>query len=384
MMFATTHFAYAEHGPHHARTSNTADPFHAENVLPTLHPQGRKWRFGYVGSSDYSEYPNSLRHIVNGLKHLGWLSVPEIPSSLNSEQLWAFLATHVQSEYIEFVTDAWWQPRSGKTEQRLAMRNAIKNRIAIHNDIDVMIAMGTWAGQDMAQLGAPLPTVVASTSDPVRSNIILSAEDSGLKNLHARTDPDRYQRQLELFHDIIPFKNLGIVLENSMDGRVYAGIDAVQHVAQEKDFSIQHCLTDVNDTSLTEVATHVVDCYRQLVPHIDAAYITVHKGITPSVLQDIVSLLRKNNIPSFSMLGAKEVRQGILFGLTPADESHLGLFYAETIARILNGDSPRRLSQIWIEPAKLAINLDTARAIGFDPPVDALLAADEIFTRTLE
>ena len=49
------------------------------------------------------------------------------------------------------------------------------------------------------------------------------------------------------------------------------------------------------------------------------------------------------------------------------------------MARIFNGAKARELSQVWIDPAKIALNLQTARIIGFDPPVDILLAADEVY-----
>jgi len=150
------------------------------------------------------------------------------------------------------------------------VRDAITRRLRERHDIDLIIAMGTWAGQDMAALGAPVPTIVASTSDAVGAHIVASAEDSGLENLHARVQPERYQHQVRLFHEIVPFKALGLVYEDS-------------------------------------------------------------------------------------------------------------LFHAETIARVFNGAKPRQLSQIWVDPAKIALNLDTARRIGFDPPVDILLAADEVY-----
>ncbi len=37
------------------------------------------------------------------------------------------------------------------------------------------------------------------------------------------------------------------------------------------------------------------------------------------------------------------------------------------------------MEQLFEEPPKIAINIKTAEIIGFDPPVDILLAADEIF-----
>jgi len=81
------------------------------------------------------------------------------------------------------------------------------------------------------------------------------------------------------------------------------------------------------------------------------------------------------------MAGSQEVEQGILLSLARADVSYVGLFHAETIARILNGAKPRQLSQLWVDPPKIALNLGTARIIGFDPPVDILLAADEVYEK---
>ena len=43
-----------------------------------------------------------------------------------------------------------------------------------------MIAMGTWAGQDLANGEHSVPTVVASCSDPIGSGIVKSAEEQTL------------------------------------------------------------------------------------------------------------------------------------------------------------------------------------------------------------
>lgn len=353
------------------------------SLHPVRRPNGQKWRFGYVDSGDYSEYPRTLRGIVKGLEELGWLSVPEAPPSLDSAQLWEFLAEHTRSDYIEFVRDAWWQPANADAKQRPALRHAIMNRISTIGDIDLIIAMGTWAGQDMALLKAPVPTIVASTSDPISAHIIASTNDSGLDNLHARVDPERYQRQVQLFHDIIPFKRLGLVYEDTDEGKMYTGLKAVEDIAQKAGFTIHSCHAAWNGVTLETATENTLNCYRRLAPDIDAAYVTVHRGITAESVKTIAEILSNANVPSFSMLGSSEVQLGILLGLAQADASYLGMFYAKTIAKILNGALARQLNQIWSDPAKLAINLETARSIGFDPPVDALLAADEIFPEPL-
>ncbi|MDC6164172.1 ABC transporter substrate binding protein [Achromobacter xylosoxidans] len=359
-----------------------APPTATPQVFPTkpvTRPDGRKWRIGYFESGDYSEYPRTLRVIVDGLQKLGWITVPVIPDGLNGRQMWEYLADNARSDTLEFVRDAWWQPGNFDAAQRPAVRESIKQRLEGRKDIDLVIAMGTWAGQDMAGLGAPVPTIVASTSDAVGARITRSAQDSGLDNLHARVQPERYQRQVRLFHEIVPFKRLGLVYEDSPEGRTYSAVEAVEQVAREQGFKVLSCNAPSNGIA-PEVATrNALECYARLAPQIDAAYVTVHRGVTPTSIDTVAEILRQARVPSFSMLGSEEVKHGLLLSLAQADYSYVGLFYAETMARIFNGAKARELSQVWIDPAKIALNLQTARVIGFDPPVDILLAADEVY-----
>ena len=57
----------------------------------------------------------------------------------------------------------------------------------------------------------------------------------------------------------------------------------------------------------------------------------------------------------------------------------MGEFYAKTLARIMNGASPRRLIQVFEDPSQIAINLTTAERIKFYPTMDNLSIADEIY-----
>ncbi|WP_088148216.1 ABC transporter substrate-binding protein [Achromobacter denitrificans] len=354
----------------------------AAQVFPTkpaAKPDGAKWRIGYFESGDYSEYPRTLRVTVEGLQKLGWLSLPAMPDGLSGRQMWEFLADNARSDTLEFVRDAWWQPGNFDAAQRPAVREAIKQRLSTRRDIDLIIAMGTWAGQDMAAMDTPVPTIVASTSDAIGARITRSAQDSGQDNLHARVQPERYQRQVRLFHEIVPFKRLGLVYEDSPEGRTYSAVEAVEQVAREQHFEVLTCNAPSNGIP-PEVATrNAMECYAKLAPQVDAAYVTVHRGVTPASIDTVAEILRQARVPSFSMLGSEEVKHGLLLSLAQADYSYVGLFYAETMARIFNGAKPRDLSQVWIDPAKIALNLETARVIGFDPPVDILLAADEVY-----
>lgn len=349
------------------------------STYPNTKPDGAKWRLGYYESGDYEDYPRILRVIVSGLEQLGWLTTPDIPPGLNGQQTWEFLARNARSRALEFVGDAYWKPGNFDAAERPAVMAAVHARLARRNDIDLIIAMGTWAGQDMAALGAPVPTVVVSASDAVGARIVQSAFDSGQENLHARVQPERYQRQLRLFHETVGFKTLGVVYEDSPAGRTYAAIDAVDQVAREKGFFVQTCNAASSGIEVSQATHNALRCYEALETKVDAMYVTVHRGLTPEAVGRLAASLRQARIPSFAMLGSEDVRSGLLMSLTQADYSYVGRFHAETIARIFNGARPRLLTQIWVDPVKIALNLATARQIGFDPTLDMLLGADEIY-----
>jgi ABC-type uncharacterized transport system substrate-binding protein len=259
------------------------------------------------------------------------------------------------------------------------MAAVIIERLNKRKDIDLMIAMGTWAGQDLANDKHSTPTEVISASDPIASGIIKSVEDSGFDHIHAQIDPYRYERQLRVFHDIVGFKKMGICYEDTEAGRSYAAVDTVEKISKERGFQIVRAFTksDVADTKLAEES--VKKAFKDLVKKCDAIYVTVQGGVSYRSIPKLVEITNSHQIPTFSQSGSEEVKYGFLASLSQAGFKYIGEFHAQIIAKILNGAQPRKLRQLFEEPPKIAINLKTAEIIGFDPPVDILLAADEIF-----
>lgn len=359
-------------------TVSKADTWPTTPVAPTTH---ERWRIGYVESGDYIDYALTLAETADGLELLGWLEYTRPrPDGLSGPELWKWLAENTRSEYLEFVADAYWRPGNFDAQQRGPMRKSISDRLNSRKDIDLLIAMGTWAGQDLRELGPPVPTIVGSVSDAIASGLADSEQDSGRDNMHTRIEPERYQRQLRLFHEIVGFDTLGIVYESSEEGRSYAAVAAAEQVAAERNFKLEHCHAPSASIPLEQAVENAVNCYVRLAErHVGAVYVTTHRGVTNESIETIATRLLQARIPSFSMAGSREVAKGLLMSIAQADLSHVGLFHAETIARTLNGAKPRQLSQLWVAPPKIALNLSTARRIGFDPPVDILLAADEVY-----
>jgi len=343
---------------------------------------GKKWRIGYLEGGSYGNYPDNLRALVGALSDLGWAKKPVFPPSADSadtKQLWSWISRNLKSDYLEFVQDAYWS-HSWDDSLRPQNRKLILDRLNRKKDIDLMLAMGTWAGQDLANNDHSVPTIVMSTSNPIASKISKSVNDSGYDHLNARVDPTRYERQVRIFYDIFRFKRLGVVLEkDTIEGRTYAAIDDIEKVAREKGFKVITCNAPFSGVSKEEAQRSVLKCHEELSPKVDAVYITVHRGVSLQKMDKLLAPFMRRKIPTFSQLGTEEVKHGVLLSIARAGFKYVARFHAETIARIFNGAKPRDLEQLFEDPPRIAINLKTARIIGYDPGVDILGSSDEVF-----
>jgi ABC-type uncharacterized transport system substrate-binding protein len=351
------------------------------SVHPNVKNKGKKIRIGYLEGGPFYNYPPNLIAFVMGLADLRWLESPNIPPRKNeadAKSVWQWLANNVKSDYLEFVPDAFyssnWDVKFRKTQ-----REKVIKRLKTKQDIDFMIAMGTWAGQDLANNEHKVPVVVLSSSAPIRSKIVKSVEDSGFDHVHARVDPTRYERQVQLFHDIIGFKKLGVAYEDTFEGRTYAAISDIEKVAKERNFEVVRCFSKNQVPEIQMANDSVVKCHEELAKKVDAVYLTNQTGVNINNMKRLLEPLMKSKIPTFSQIGSRDVRYGVLLSIAQANFKYVGRFHAEIAARIFNGAKPRDLKQLFEDPPKISINLYTAQIIGYDPPVDILGAADEIY-----
>jgi len=342
---------------------------------------GKKWRIGYLQGGSYNSYQKSLITIVEGLMELGWIEQQTIPPQENdkdTDKLWAWMTSVIKSDYLEFCADAYYNSNWDK-EQRPRTKAELIDRLNTKKDLDLILALGTWAGQDLANNQHHTPTLVASTTDPIEGKIIKSAEDSGYDHIHAKIDPTRHERQVRLFYDFFKFKKLGVAFEDSEAGRAIGAIGNVEKMSTELGFDFVPCYANFSDLSQEQAEANIAQCYEELAPKVDAVFIARHPGVSLKNLPNIIAPLNKYRIPSFSQGLSNEVQHGTLLSISVADFSGIGNFYATTIAKIFNGAKPRQLNQVFRNPPKFAINMETAKTIGYNPPIEVLSAADEIY-----
>lgn len=340
---------------------------------------GKKWRIGYYEGGPYINYPSNLKAIAHGLAELGWMeenAIAEMQDPTETKAVWMVLAG-TKSDYLRFIPEAFY---SAGWDETLRAKNkaAVISRLR-DKQLDFMVAMGTWAGQDLANNLHSVPIMVVSSSDPVKSGIIKSAARSGFDHVHARCNPNRYIRQIQLFHDIIGFKRLGVVYENTVAGKSYAALSDIQMVAARRGFEVLTCEAPWSGVTSQTCTQKLIDCHKALAPRIDALFLTVHKGVDLDRMDEILKPLIEHNIPTWSQRGSEEVRHGVLLSIARGGFRAVGKYHARIMAKIFNGASPGELNQIFEDPQKIVINLKTAKAIGLKIPKGLMQAADEIY-----
>jgi len=353
----------------------------AKNEYPPTTNDGKKWRIGYYEGGSYKDYQVYLISIINGLEKLKWISeisIPELPSNNDTKELWKYLTT-IESEYIEFVEEAYWSSDWYGDQRKVNELNATV--YLQQENLDLIIGGGTWAGLDLANNSHRVPVLVISTSDPIKAGIINSAKDSGYDHVHATCDPDRYVRQLRAFHNIIRFKKLGIVFEDTPDGRVYASLDDATKASIEYDFDIVTCVAFDQNLTEEESTKGVYKCHEELSTKVDAVYIGAHRGTNSKWMPNVLKPLFDNNIPTFAQEGPNQVRRGVLLSIARLEVEDMGDFYAETIAKIFNGISPRKIDQVFEQKKRIVINMETARRIGIEIPESIIKSADEVYEK---
>ena len=360
-----------------------------KNYTPIKKNGSQKWRIAYLEGGPYIEYRKYFVAIIKGLMEIGWVKKTPIPKfkeeeliveteDIPSTQLWDWLATKLESDYLEFVKNAHYSAE-WDDELREKIKKQVITRLNKTKDVDLIIAAGTRAGKDLANNEHNVPVVVISTSAPIESGIIKSAEDSGYDHVLAHLDPDQWKRQLDLFHSTVKFKKLGVAYENTKDGRSYAALASVEKAAKDKNFEIVHCHAPSDSVDQKVAYTKLLDCHQKLAKKVDAFFITEHGGLGGD-LKKLIAPFLDNKIPTLSQKGYDHVRQGILLGIGSTDYDNVGIYFAQVIQRILNGEKPRDISQIFRLPTVIAVNLATANKLGFKPSSDILGASDKIFT----
>lgn len=348
----------------------------------------KKLRIGFLQGGPYKNYGRTIIPTVEGLAELGWCEKISLDAKQKAgefpiediDSMWKWLASNLKSNYIEFVADAFYS-NNWDAELRKKTKISLIKRLKEKKDIDLIIAMGTWAGQDLSNSEHSVPVIVMSTTSAVIAGIIKSIDDSGLDHVTARMQPKRHERQMRSLHDLIGFKKLGLIFINDPKDHGFSPVPSIREVAEDRKFEIVECHIphstdpDVNDKN-------VYECAKKIAPEIDAFHIIAQPpAINARTVSKIIEIMNKYKVPTNSQIGSSEVELGVLLTVANTSYKEVGMFHARKIANIFNGAKPRELEQVFEAPTKIAFNKTTAKKIDLRDDLYRLLmdVADDIY-----
>ncbi len=365
-----------------AAASLTTHPVQAGDLntdAPCTRADGAKWRIGYCESETFVTYTRTLVALVKGLEEAGWINdligFDRIANSGNSKVIWEWLSSREVSPYIQFVDGAFYNLRESDTD-----REGILERLRKQADIDLMLVMGAQAGFFVSDSLQDTNIFVFAASNAVRTGIIDSVDDSGKDNVWAHMDEQRFARQIRAFYDIVNFKKLGMVYENSDKAGIYSAVSEVESLAQEKGFEIvrYHVREPRSSGEYPGYYRQVQVAYNQLAAEVDAVYVTI-ASLESEKLPELFQPFYKQKIPVFSQLGNIEVENGALLTVSVMDEVNIGRFGADNISKCLRGAKPRELTQSFQSAPRITLNAAVAQQIGFKLPYKLVMALDEVY-----
>ncbi|SDI20518.1 ABC transporter substrate-binding protein [Dolosicoccus paucivorans] len=260
-------------------------------------------------------------------------------------------------ETSEFKDQIKWDIQNAQGDN--ASLQSISERIARDNDL--LIAIGTAAGQALAHVESQKPVFFAAVTAPVEAGLVKSL-DRPETNFTGTSNLAPIDKQVELLVNSFPdIKTVGILYDSSAVNSVVQ-VEIAKKELENKGIKVEEqTVTSTNDVhqAMSAVARKV-----------DGLFMVTDNTID-SAIQLVKDIALENKLP---MIGtSKEVIEK--HGLATMSNSYedYGRQTADMIIRMLEDDL--NVSQMPVEMGKdfeLVVNEENAKKLGIDPKTISL------------
>ena len=202
---------------------------------------------------------------------------------------------------------------------------------------------------------------------PVIAPFVIDAELQGapftkgksqIPNLTYLTSFKSFERDLEAFLEIVPFKHLALIEDDVIPDAIPQVLDKIQRAARANAIEINPI----------RVSDSIEPLWKQLPPETDAVFVVPLFRLPGKEFDAMVKGFIERKLPSFSLTGRSEVERGLFASLSPETDSiRLARRIALNVHRILLGERAEDLPVTISEAEDLTINMATARAINVWP-----------------
>ena len=229
-------------------------------------------------------------------------------------------------------------------------------------ETDIIIAFGivnTIVIYEEASYPKPVIIVGAINNDLV--NIPKNQLTSGINNLTYLITPFSYKDDLDAFSSILPYKKVGIILDDFM-------LDLLPLKGLFDKYFEDKEATYIFIPATTEIYTD------SLLSNLDAVYLVSYNNLSSNELAELIIEINNRKLPSLSGYGVKDVEKGVLATNQPAiNFDQIFRRIALNVESISNNINASELPLYIDYEKKMTINMATAEQIGF-PIKNSMLA----------
>jgi outer membrane protein TolC len=251
---------------------------------------------------------------------------------------------------------------------------AALDRALADREVDVVITIGILASQQAARREKlPKPVIAPLVIDPILQNYPLVEGRSGRHNFAYVADFQSVANELRTFHELTQFKHMVAIVDSSL-------LLALPQLAQK---AAEAAKTLGARIDLIEAGDDVNAVMANLPAGVDAVYVTPLR-VGDAQVRELAQALNARKLPTFSVLGRSELDAGLLMttGGAERDNERLARRVVLMIQRIAAGEDAARFEVSFPTSQRLAINMATARAIGFSPRWQYLADAEQLYVDT--
>ena len=240
----------------------------------------------------------------------------------------------------------------------------------VHLKVDVIVTLGTPGTLAAKQATNTIPIVCASFGNPIESGLVASyARPGGNVTGFTGSPPELETKRLQILKDVVPGLSRVAVMWNSANTGVVAYYRQVQAAAAALGVTLQP-VVEVGRVDDFERAFSTIGGARP-----DALVVVADRFLLAH-RKEIVAFAATNRLPG--MYPYQEfVNAGGLLSYAPNDIDQFRRT-AIYVDKILRGAKPADLPVQDSTKYELAINLNTAKALGLEVPFHIQQLADEV------
>jgi outer membrane protein TolC len=239
-------------------------------------------------------------------------------------------------------------------------------------EVDVVLTLGLVASYEAAHR-EPLskPVIAPFVTDPVLQGYPLKDGRSGRHNFVYIASFQSVAEELRLFQRVVRFRHVAILIDR-----------LPLETMPELDIKAQQLAADIGvRATLVPITTSIDHALAALPPDADAVYAAPLLRLTEDDMRELTARLIERKLPSFSMLGGQELLSGFLLSVSGERErdQRLARRILLNLQRLVAGEDAANIEVGFPQQQRLAINMRTARAIGFSPRWQDLSDAEQYF-----